>query len=73
MHHYESLTGAGSIILDSGKVVPWADTALESGGLRHLRVGQRVHINVDRADTEDPQAVVTQVWIHGISATSRQP
>ncbi|MBW8171660.1 hypothetical protein K0651_01155 [Ornithinimicrobium sp. Arc0846-15] len=68
VHTYEPQSGMGSVILDTGKVLAWTQDALHASGLRHLRVGQRVQITVNVADTEDPQATVVRVWVSGISA-----
>ncbi|QDO89173.1 hypothetical protein FNH13_13240 [Ornithinimicrobium ciconiae] len=68
VHTFDPVTTAGSLILDTGKVVPFAAEAFEASGLRHLRVGQRLSIEI----SGDPEAVgteVTRLWIVGIGAT----
>ncbi|WP_425829102.1 hypothetical protein [Streptomyces fractus] len=47
---YDSETRAGSVLLDDGTPVPFDAAAFDAGGLRLLRPGQRVRIEVQ--DTE---------------------
>lgn len=62
VHTYEPATGAGSVLLDDGLEVGFSAEAFEAGGLRLLRVGQRV--SLDRAE----DGTVTRVFIRGIGA-----
>ncbi|MER5441976.1 hypothetical protein [Streptomyces sp. NPDC002790] len=47
---YDPETRAGSVLLDDGTPVPFDAAAFDAGGLRLLRPGQRVRIEVQ--DTE---------------------
>ena len=42
MYRFDAETGSGSVLTDSGEVLPFAAAALEHSGLRHLRPGQRL-------------------------------
>ncbi|WP_030566868.1 hypothetical protein [Streptomyces aureocirculatus] len=43
---YDSETRTGSVLLDDGTPVPFGAPAFDAGGLRLLRPGQRVRIEV---------------------------
>ena len=53
--------GSGSALLDDGLEVVVPAGAAVSSGLRHLRVGQRVSVELD-----DAGRVATRVWVVGI-------
>lgn len=53
--------GSGSALLDDGVEVRLPPDAAASSGLRHLRIGQRVSIELD-----DTGTAATRVWIVGI-------
>ncbi|GAB3253390.1 hypothetical protein [Kineosporia babensis] len=42
VYRYDAETGSGSVLTDSGEVLPFGTGALEHSGLRHLRPGQRL-------------------------------
>ncbi len=42
MYRFDAATGAGSVLTDSGDVLPFTASALTHSGLRHLRPGQRL-------------------------------
>ncbi|MEU6991287.1 hypothetical protein ABZ953_11610 [Streptomyces sp. NPDC046465] len=44
---YDSETRSGSVLLDDGTPVPFEAPAFDAGGLRLLRPGQRVRIEVE--------------------------
>ncbi|MCP3816736.1 hypothetical protein NLX86_00845 [Streptomyces sp. A3M-1-3] len=44
---YDPETHSGSVLLDDGTPVPFEAPAFDAGGLRLLRPGQRVRIEVD--------------------------
>jgi hypothetical protein len=46
-------SGDGEVITDTGEVLPFAAAAVPAGGLRHLRIGQRLHIELDGAESGD--------------------
>ncbi|MDT7843584.1 hypothetical protein [Streptomyces justiciae] len=44
---YDAETRTGSVLLDDGNPVPFDAPAFDAGGLRLLRPGQRVRIELD--------------------------
>ena len=46
---YDPATRTGSVLLDDGTPVPFDAAAFDAGGLRLLRPGQRVRIEVEGA------------------------
>lgn len=52
---YDSETRTGSVLLDDGTPLPFDAAAFDAGGLRLLRPGQRVRIEVERLE-EAPEA-----------------
>ncbi|NLG23373.1 MAG: hypothetical protein GX555_18315 [Actinomycetales bacterium] len=67
LHTFDPATTSGSVILDTGKVVPFTAEAFAASGLRHLRVGQRLSIEVS-GDPEAAGTLVERLWIVGIGA-----
>lgn len=65
VHTFESETGAGSILLDSGKVVPFTGEVFAVSGLRLLRLGQRLSVAV-QGDPEQEGASVERLWLTGV-------
>ncbi len=53
--------GSGSALLDDGLEVVVPPGAAAASGLRHLRVGQRVSVELDEAGR-----MATRVWVVGI-------
>ena len=43
---FDAVTRSGSVLLDDGVELPYDDRAFDAGGLRLLRVGQRVRVIV---------------------------
>ncbi|MGW2227929.1 hypothetical protein [Streptomyces formicae] len=56
---YDSETRSGSVLLDDGTPVPFEAPAFDAGGLRLLRPGQRVRIEVDGDGTSRRITLVT--------------
>ncbi len=48
---FDPATRAGSVLLDDGTPIDFAAAAFDAGGLRLLRLGQRVRLDVDAAGT----------------------
>jgi 2-phospho-L-lactate guanylyltransferase len=48
---FDEARGNGSLLLDDGKPMDFPATAFAASGLRLLRVGQRVRVEVDGAGT----------------------
>jgi cold shock CspA family protein len=59
VHRFDPATGAGSVLLDDGREVPFEPEVFEASGLRHVRPGQRVSV------VESAQRL-TRLWIVGI-------
>jgi 2-phospho-L-lactate guanylyltransferase len=59
--HRIAADGSGSVLLDDGVEVLVPPGAAVASGLRHLRVGQRVSVELDEAGR-----VATRVWVVGI-------
>ena len=44
---YDPPTATGSVLTDDGHRLEFGHEAVEGGHLRHLRSGQRVHVDLD--------------------------
>lgn len=62
VHRYDAADASGAVILDNGVVLPFTSDALRDSGLRGLRVGQRLSMEV----TDGDPPTVTRLWIVGI-------
>ena len=62
VHTFEPSTGAGSVLLDTGEELAFAHAAFAASGMRLLRSGQRVSLDLDT------EGAVTRVFIRGIGA-----
>jgi 2-phospho-L-lactate guanylyltransferase len=51
----------GTALLDDGREVTWDLASVARSGLRHLRTGQRVSVELSEDETR-----ATRVWIVGI-------
>ena len=59
VHRYNDHDGSGSVLLDDGREIPFDGTVMDASGLRLLRPGQRV--SIEMSDT-----ALTRLWIVGI-------
>ena len=59
VHRYDDASGSGSVLLDDGREVPFDSIAFDASGLRLVRPGQRVSIEMS-------ESAVTRLWIVGI-------
>lgn len=59
VHRFDEQSGAGSVLLDDGRELPFDEHVFARSGLRHLRVGQRVSLVAEKER-------VTRVWVVGI-------
>ena len=50
---FDAATRSGSVLLDDGVELPYDDRAFDAGGLRLLRVGQRVRVTL-AGDEQQP-------------------
>jgi 2-phospho-L-lactate guanylyltransferase len=60
VHTFDEATGAGSALLDDGREVRFSATVFAASALRHLRVGQRLSLDLGGGTT------VERLWIVGI-------
>lgn len=67
VHTFDPDTTEGSVILDTGKVVPFGADVFTASTLRHLRVGQRLSLEVS-GDPEAEGTHLTRLWLVGIGA-----
>lgn len=65
VHSFDLDRRCGQVLLDTGRLVPFDAEVFDGSGLRHLRLGQRVTIDV-QGDPEDADARLTRLWIVGI-------
>ena len=59
VHTYDDESGSGSVLLNDGREIPFDGTVLDASGLRRLRLGQRVSIEMSESS-------LTRLWIVGI-------
>ena len=59
VHRYDHESGSGSVLLDDGLEVPFDGIVFDASGLRLLRPGQRVSIEMS-------ESALTRLWIVGI-------
>jgi len=59
VHRYEEDNGSGSVLLDDGREIPFDCAVMDASGLRLLRPGQRVSIEMSAK-------ALTRLWIVGI-------
>ena len=64
VHTFDEETGSGTALLDDGREVRFTGEVFSRSGLRHLRVGQRISVEV-----EDRR--VDRLWIVGIGPGQR--
>jgi 2-phospho-L-lactate guanylyltransferase len=60
VHTFDETTGAGSALLDDGREVRFTAEVFRASALRHLRVGQRLSVDLGEGTTVD------RLWIVGI-------
>jgi len=56
---FNPATGAGSVLLDDGREVAFDGAAFAAGGLRLLRLGQRVRLEYDDEPDTSPVRRIT--------------
>lgn len=64
VHSFDPTMGQGSVLLDDGRLVPFGTAAFEHSGLRLVRLGQRVTIEL----SEEP-LTVRRLGIRGVPAS----
>ncbi|MFK5634733.1 MULTISPECIES: hypothetical protein [unclassified Ornithinimicrobium] len=66
VHSFDHTTGTGSVLLDTGRLLPFDEPVFAGSGLRHLRLGQRVSVEVEPEDPETDGAHLARLWIVGV-------
>jgi len=59
VHTYDEESGSGSVLLNDGREIPFDGIVIDASGLRRVRAGQRVSIEMS-------ESAVTRLWIVGI-------
>ena len=59
VHKYQEESGSGSVLLDDGREIPFDGKVFDASGLRLLRPGQRVSVEMS-------ETALTRLWIVGI-------
>ena len=59
VHRYDDESGSGSVLLDDGREIPFDGNVIDASGLRMLRAGQRVSVEMSAT-------ALTRLWIVGI-------
>ena len=62
VHTFDLDTASGSVLMDNGRELRFGQTAFVASGLRHLRPGQRVSVEIGS------DGGVSRLWIVGIGA-----
>ncbi|TPG16363.1 2-phospho-L-lactate guanylyltransferase [Pedococcus bigeumensis] len=65
VHSFDETTGAGSALLDDGREVTFTREVFAASALRHLRVGQRLSLDLTG------EREVSKLWIVGIGDDQR--
>lgn len=64
IHTFDEQDGSGTVLTDNGRLLTVDDATFAKSGLRHLRSGQRVSIEVGGEG-------VSRLWIEGIGPGQR--
>lgn len=64
VHSFDADSGCGEVITDTGRVLPFDSAAFGRSGLRLLRLGQRLNIDLG------PEGI-RRLWIEGIGSGQR--
>jgi cold shock CspA family protein len=56
---FDAATGAGTVVTDSGEILAFDADAFTAGGLRLLRLGQRVRLSRSSTGTPTSVTIVT--------------
>jgi 2-phospho-L-lactate/phosphoenolpyruvate guanylyltransferase len=71
VHSFDPATGGGSVLLDDGRRVPFDGAVFARSGLRLLRTGQRVTIELSGAGTDESTTSLTvhRLGIRGVPSS----
>lgn len=65
--HFDAATRSGTVVLDDGIELPFDRDAFDAGGLRLVRFGQRVRLDIDPAGgfrgNADVTPRITAMWL----------
>lgn len=64
VHTFDEATGSGAVLTDNGRLLTFDAATFAASSLRHLRVGQRVSIEVGTAG-------LSRIWVAGIGRGQR--
>jgi cold shock CspA family protein len=67
VYRYDPASGSGAVLTDQGAVLPFTVEALRLSGLRHLRPGQRLTVELDEGRR------VSALRLETIGSTLRDP
>jgi cold shock CspA family protein len=73
VYRYDPDSGAGSVLTDDGAVLPFEADALALSGLRHLRPGQRLSVELAEADGPTGPGRIVGLTLGTIGSTHRKP
>lgn len=71
VHAFDEAAGTGTVITDDGVVLPFDLPAFLRSGLRRLRVGQR--LDVQLADAGGGPARVAEMWLGSLGQVPDGP
>ncbi len=70
VHTFDPDSGEGIVLLDDGRLMPFAPAVFAASGLLYLRLGQRLSIAISATKSSDPddshERTVARLWIVGI-------
>lgn len=70
MHSFDPATGDGSVLLDDGRRVPFDGSVFARSGLRLLRTGQRVTVELSGAAEDGTERLaVHRLGIRGVPSS----
>lgn len=52
VHRFDAATRSGTVVTDSGLLLPFDAEAFAASSLRHVRTGQRLTVRVEGDDTD---------------------
>ncbi len=59
VRYFDPTTRSGTVLLDDGTELPYGEAAFAAGGVRLLRVGQRVRLRTDGTGSQQKVTFLT--------------